>query len=73
MLGGGGGGGGGEVGSVLGEFELIEGEASPAPPSLDETLIGSLSHVLCIIARSIFLPCMILHANILSFAFHPRA
>ena len=33
ILGGGGGGGGGEV-------ELFGGEASPAPPSLDETLGG---------------------------------
>ena len=39
-LGGGGGGGGGEVGSVWGgEVELFGREASPAPPSLDETLL----------------------------------
>ena len=38
ILGGGGGGGGGEVKSVWGEVELFGGEASPAPPSLNETL-----------------------------------
>ena len=37
----GGGGRGGEVGSVWGggEVELLGGEASPVPPSLDETLL----------------------------------
>ena len=33
-----GGGGGGGVGSVWEEVELFGGEASPAPPSLHETL-----------------------------------
>ena len=35
---GGGGGGGGKLGQFGGEVELFGGEASPAPPSLDETL-----------------------------------
>ena len=36
--GGGGGGGGGKLGQFGAEVELFGGEASPAPPSLDETL-----------------------------------
>ena len=34
-----GGGGGGKLGQFEGEVELFGGEASPAPPSLDETLV----------------------------------
>ena len=33
---------GGKLGQFGGEVELFGGEASPAPPSLDETLIGKV-------------------------------